>query len=226
MHDQVRRHHHGVGEPDANEPGIGGSRSDLGACSTARSGPRATTSVTRERRLQIGLVPARERPPGVGGLEVRGDDDVLGAVVGASYVDRYMPSSEFSSAVPSSATPVASDATRRRRARSVERAPSVSLPASGVGHRPCRSRRTLLVGTPSSGPGVTVDLGARRDDLGRPASCTVHRERRRVPSNRSAPQGPVDAARSRSTARNPTVRGSRDTLTSPASDRAASVLVT
>ena len=41
----------------------------------------STTSVIAEHRLEVGLVPARERPPAVGGLHLGGGDDLLGAVV-------------------------------------------------------------------------------------------------------------------------------------------------
>ena len=42
--------------------------------------PSSTTSVTAKTALQVGLVPAREGAPGVGGLELGGRDDVLLAV--------------------------------------------------------------------------------------------------------------------------------------------------
>ena len=79
--DEVRAHHHRVGEADgdlavrrarcARPPG------PLETASSAGS----TTSVIAEHRLEVGLVPARERPPAVGRLHLRRGDDLLGAVV-------------------------------------------------------------------------------------------------------------------------------------------------
>ncbi len=55
-------------------------RSTSGPLDTASSAG-SMTSVIAEHGLEVGLVPARERPPAVGGLHLGGGDDVLGAVV-------------------------------------------------------------------------------------------------------------------------------------------------
>ena len=78
---EVGAHRHRVGEADG----------DLAVAVARRARPRArwrrpvsagsTTSVIAEHRLEVGLVPARERPPAVGGLHLGGGDHVLGAVV-------------------------------------------------------------------------------------------------------------------------------------------------
>ena len=79
--DQVGRHLHRVGEPDRPLAVAGRLSRDLAAVRDRERARRRTTSVTREDRLELGLVPARERPPGVGGLELGGGDRVRGARV-------------------------------------------------------------------------------------------------------------------------------------------------
>ncbi len=53
---------------------------DLGAVGD-RGQRRVDDEGDAERRLEVGLVPARERPPAVGGLHLGGGDHVLGAAV-------------------------------------------------------------------------------------------------------------------------------------------------
>ena len=78
--DEIRAHHHRVGEPHG-ELAVGSRRAfDLGPV-----GHGEQLGVDDERdaedRLEVRLVPARKRPPAVGGLHLRRGDDVLGAVV-------------------------------------------------------------------------------------------------------------------------------------------------
>ena len=78
---EVRGHGHRVREHDPHPAVVEGGPFDL---RTVRQRRQIGGDDQRhaEDRLQVGLVPRRERPSSVGGLEVGGGDD-LGAVVGA-----------------------------------------------------------------------------------------------------------------------------------------------
>ena len=74
--DEVRRHHHGVGEADT-DPAVGQRRAlDLRPVRHRHELGRHF-ECHAEAGLQVGLVPARERPPGVGGLHLSGGDHPL-----------------------------------------------------------------------------------------------------------------------------------------------------
>jgi hypothetical protein len=77
--DEVRRHLHGGGEV---EPGA--AVVEIGACGLGTVRHRGQTGIAREAdlegRLELGFVPAGERPSGVRRLEL-GDGHVLGAAV-------------------------------------------------------------------------------------------------------------------------------------------------
>ena len=74
--DEVGRHRHGVGEADrAARPSPVGSSAICSPRWRRAARSPATTSVTAKIALQVGLVPAGERPAGVGRLELGGGDD-------------------------------------------------------------------------------------------------------------------------------------------------------
>ena len=162
--DQIRRHHHGVGEPDANEPRIGGLTTDLGRV-RERGHVLGDHQRQRERRLQIGLVPAREVAPGVGGLEVRRDDDVLGAgIVGVARAVHPLHEIAEPARELQSQRVLAGGEHRRQ----LQREPA----CRGIGHR-LVDLDHLLVGADQRA-GVHGDLGAVEHDL---AHGLVHRDR-------------------------------------------------
>ena len=76
---QVGRHHHGVGERDAHLAVARWRLADLGGVG---DGEQVVGDHERDAEdgLEVGLVPAGEGPPGVGGLELGGGDDLLVAV--------------------------------------------------------------------------------------------------------------------------------------------------
>ena len=79
--DQVRGHRHRVGEPHPDPAVTVGRPVDLGAvgeCGDALGHDERHS----EHGLQVGLIPAGERAPGVGGLELRRRDRVRAVVVG------------------------------------------------------------------------------------------------------------------------------------------------
>ena len=69
-------------------PGAAGVSSPRCACSTPRRAARARRASTANTALKRGLVPARERAPGVGGLELGGRDRVRRRRRGSLYVLR------------------------------------------------------------------------------------------------------------------------------------------
>ena len=78
---EVGAHRHRVGEAHARpSPSPASVRPTSGPLDTA-SERRIDDQRDLEHRLEVGLVPARERAPAVGRLHLRGGDDLLGAVV-------------------------------------------------------------------------------------------------------------------------------------------------
>ena len=79
---QVGRHEHRVGETDRHL--LAGRRRDRAALDLGpvRDGQQLGFDHERdaEHRLEVGLVPAGERPPAIGGLHLRRRDDLLVAV--------------------------------------------------------------------------------------------------------------------------------------------------
>ena len=77
---EVGRHHDRAVEPHPRIPRVGRLAPDLGRV-RQRGQVLGDDQGHLERRLEVGLVPAREVAARVGRLEVRGDDDVLAAGV-------------------------------------------------------------------------------------------------------------------------------------------------
>ena len=78
---QVGRHRHRVGEPHPHPAVVGGLAVDLRAV-RQRHDALGHHEGDAEDRLEVGLVPARERAAGVGRLELRRRDRVRAVVVG------------------------------------------------------------------------------------------------------------------------------------------------